>query len=74
MASLVGRVEDLVVENGEVQGKSKTDRVGWGEVGLSDIGSSLVGFKGLVRGSLALVAKGKLGEVAVVVTLPVTKK
>lgn len=42
VASTVGRVQNLVVENGEVEGESKTDRVGWGEFGLSDIGSVLI--------------------------------
>ena len=42
MASLIGRVEDLVVENGEVEGESETDGVGRGEFGLSDIGGVLI--------------------------------
>jgi hypothetical protein len=71
MASLVGRVEDLVVENGEVQGETKTDGVSGGKVGLSDLGGSLVGLEGLVGRVLAAVAHGELGEVAVIVTLPV---
>ena len=71
MASLVWSVEDLVVEDGEVQGKTQSDWVGWGKVGLGNLGGSLVSLKRLVGGSLALVANGELGEVAVVVTLPV---
>lgn len=41
MAGTVGRVEDLVVENGEVQSETKADRVGRGEVGLGNIGGVL---------------------------------
>ena len=71
MASLVGSVENLVVEDGEVQGETKADGVGRRKVGLSNLSSSLVGFKGLVGGVLAAVANGELGKITVVVTLPV---
>lgn len=42
VASTVGRVQNLVVENGEVEGESETDGVGRGEFGLSDIGGVLI--------------------------------
>lgn len=71
VAGLVGGVEDLVVEDGEVQGETKADGVGRGELGLGNLGGSLVGLEGLVGGVLAAVANGELGEVAVVITLPV---
>ena len=70
VASLVWRVEDLVVEDGEVQGKTKTDWVGWSKIALGNLGGGLVSLEGLVGGLLALVADGELGEVAVVITLP----
>jgi hypothetical protein len=73
LASLVGGVEDLVVEDGEVQGKTKADGVGRGEVLGGDLGGSLVSLERLVGGSLALVANGELSKVAVVVTLPVVR-
>lgn len=41
MASTVWRVEDLVVEDGEVQGETETDWVSRCELGLSDVGSVL---------------------------------
>ena len=41
MASTVGRVQDLVVENGEVESQSETDWVSWSELGLSYICSIL---------------------------------
>ena len=41
MACAVGGVEDLVVEDREVEGKSKTDGVSWGELGLGNVGSTL---------------------------------
>ena len=71
VAGLVWRVEDLVVEDGEVQSQTKTDGVGRREIGLGEVGGTLVGLEGLIRGLLALVANGKLGQVTVVVTLPV---
>lgn len=74
MASLVWGVEDLIVENGEVEGKTQSDGVSWGKVGLRNLSGSLVSLERLVGGGLALVANGKLGEVAVVVTLPIDTK
>ena len=71
LAGLVGRVQDLVVEDREVQGKAETDGVGGSELSGGDLGGSLVSLEGLVGGVLALVGHGELGEVAVVVTLPV---
>jgi hypothetical protein len=70
MASLVWGIEDFVVEHGEVEGKTEADWVGWGQVCLSDFGGSLVSLERLVGRGLALVADGKLGKVAVVITLP----
>jgi len=71
VASLVGGVENLVVEDGEVQGETKADGMCRGEVSLSNVGCGSVSLERLVGRSLALVAKGELSEVAVIVTLPV---
>ena len=73
VASLVGSVEDLVVEDGEVEGKTEADGVGRGELSLSDLGGGLVCLERLVGRLLALIASGEFCEVAVVVTLPVLK-
>lgn len=73
MASLVRGVEDLIVEHGEVQGETQADGVGGGKVGLGNLGGGLVGLEGLVGRVLAAVANGELGQVTVVVTLPVIK-
>lgn len=72
MASLVGGVQNLVVEDGEVQGETQADGVSRRKLGLSDLGGGLVGVERLVGRVLALVANGELGQVAVVVTLPIT--
>lgn len=72
VASLVRSVENLVVEDGEVEGKAETDGVSGRKLGLGNVGSVLVGVERLVGGVLALVANGELGEVTVVVTLPIT--
>ena len=71
MAGLIRSVENLVVEDGEVQGKTKADGVSGRQLSLGDLGGSLVGLERLVGRVLALVANGELGKVAVVVTLPV---
>lgn len=71
MASLVRGVQDLVVEHGEVKRQSEADRVGRRKLGLGNLRGSLVSLKGLIGGILALITNGELGQVAVVVTLPV---
>ena len=73
LASLVGRVEDLVVEDGEVKGKTKADGVSGGKVLGSDLSGGFVSLERLVSRSLALVTNSELGEVAVVVALPVSR-
>ena len=73
MASLIGGVEDLVVEDREVKGEPKTNRVRGRELGLRNLGSGLVGIERLVGGVLARVADSELRKVAVVVTLPVSQ-
>jgi len=37
MASPVRRVQDLVIEDGEVEGETETDGVSWSELGLSNV-------------------------------------
>lgn len=70
MASLVGRVKNLVVEDGEVESETETDRVCGSQISSSDLGSSFVGLERLVGGTLALLGDGEFGEISVVVTLP----
>ncbi len=41
VASAIGRVEDLVVEDREVQGEAETDGMGRRELGLGDVGGVL---------------------------------
>jgi len=45
MTSLVGRIENLVVKDGEVEGKTKADWMRRSKVCLSNFGGSLVSFK-----------------------------
>lgn len=71
MASLIGGVEDLVVEDREVEGQAQTDGVGRSKVGGSNLSSGLVGLERSIGSTLAVVANGKLSKVTVVVTLPV---
>lgn len=73
MARLIRRIKDLIVEDREIQGETKTDWMRGSKVSLSDFGSILVGLKRLVSRRLAFVAKSKFGQVAVVVSLPKSK-
>jgi hypothetical protein len=73
LASLVGRVEDLVVEYGEVQCETETNGMSGRKVGGSDISGGLVSLERLVGGGLALVTNGELGKVTVVVALPMQR-
>ncbi len=70
VASLVGRVENLVVEDGEVQRKTETDRVRGREISLRDLRGVLVGLERLLGRLLAPFANRELGKVTVVVALP----
>ncbi len=74
MARLIRRIEDLVVEDGEIQGKTKTDGMRGSKVSLSDFGGILVGLKRFVGRSLAFVAKSEFGQIAVVVSFPKSKR
>jgi hypothetical protein len=88
VARAVGRVQDLVVEDREVEGETQADGVGGGELGLGNVGGVLwdmlvsdrvcgvweLYLVSLVCGSgstLALLSRGELGQVAVVITLPI---
>lgn len=71
VASLVWRIQDFVVENGKVERKTKSNWVRGCEIGLRNLGGSLVGVERLVGRPLPLIAERKLGKVAVVVALPV---
>jgi len=70
MACLIGRVQDFIVEDGEVKGQTKTDWVCGCKVGLGNFGGILVSLERLVCRLLALVANSELSEVTVVITLP----
>ena len=71
MACLIGGVEDLVVEDGEIEGETKADWVCWCKIGLSNFGGILVSLEGLIGRLLSLIANGKLSKVSVVISLPV---
>jgi len=71
VASLVGGVEDLIVEDGEVQGETESDWVSRSEIGLGNLSRSLVCLQGLVGRFLSLVGGGEFGEVTMIITLPV---
>jgi hypothetical protein len=51
VACTVGRVQDLVVEDREVEGKTQADWVGWGELGLGNVGGVLSQMLALSRAS-----------------------
>lgn len=60
MAGLVGSIQDFVVEDGEVQGKTQADGVRGRQLGLSDLRGSLISLEGLIRRLLASVANSEL--------------
>ncbi len=71
VAGLIGGIEDLVVENREVQCEAEADGMGWSEIGRGYLGGRFISFQRLVGRILALIADGKFGQIAVIVTLPV---
>lgn len=64
-----GIVEDFVVEDGEVEGKSEADGVGGAELGRGNLEGLLVRFKGVLAGSGVVITSRVLSDVSVVVTL-----
>jgi hypothetical protein len=73
VAGTVGGVENLVVEDGEVESKSKTDGVSWGQFGLCDFCGALVGFMSTGSSLLARIASSKLCKITVIISLPASK-
>lgn len=73
VAGLVGRVQDFVVEDGEVQSETETDGMCGSQVRGSNLGSLLVSLQGLVCRCFSLFLNGKFGKVSVVVALPETR-
>jgi hypothetical protein len=70
MAWVIGTVQNLIIEYREVESKSKMDRMCWGQLGNGNIEGGLVNIKGLVGRVFSLVARGKLSQVAMVITHP----
>jgi hypothetical protein len=68
LASLIGGVQDLVVENGEVKGQTETDGVGGREIS-GDLRGLLVSLKRLVTSILSAISLLELSNITVVVTL-----
>jgi hypothetical protein len=71
MACLIRRVQNFIIEHGEVEGETKANWVCRRKVSLSNFGSVLVGLERLVGGFLALLTNGELSKVTVIVTLPI---
>ena len=60
-------VHDLIVEDGEIQGKSQSDRVGGLQLGSGDICGVVICFKGGSGGLVVLLSDGVLADVSEVV-------
>lgn len=73
VASLIRGVQNLIIEDREVEGETKTDWVGWSKVSLGNFGCVLVSLEGLVGRLLSLITNGELSKVTVVISLPVVK-
>jgi hypothetical protein len=70
VASTVGGVENLVVEDREVQGKTKSDWVSSSKLNLCNFSSTLVCFMSRCSSLLSVFTSSELCKVTVVVTLP----
>lgn len=70
MACTVGRVQDLVVKYGEIEGEAQADWVSRCQLGNGNFRRGGVGLKGLVGGFLATFTGGELGQVAVIIAFP----
>lgn len=70
LASAVWRVEDFIIENGEVKGQSQANGVRWREFGQGYVASSFVRDQTVLCCLLPVVACGELCQVPVVISLP----
>lgn len=70
LASAVWRVEDFIIENGEVKGQSQANGVRWREFGQGNVASSFVRDQTVLCCLLPVVACSKLCQVPVVISLP----
>jgi len=70
LACLVRRIQDLVVEYGEIKSKTKSDRVGWSKLLLRNTTGRLICLVRSIGGSFPLVSLSKFSEIAVVVSVP----
>lgn len=73
VASTVGRVENFVVEDRKVQGKTKSDWVSSSKLNLCDFSSTLVSFVSRCGSLLSVFTSGEFCKVTVVVTLPMKR-
>jgi hypothetical protein len=69
LASLVRRIENLVVEDREVEGQSQSDRMRWWKIRGGNSTGSLVGIEGGSARLLADITSLELREITVVVSL-----
>jgi hypothetical protein len=69
----IGAIQNIIIEDREVEGKSKTARVCWRQFSESNIGGGLVSVEGLVGRVFPLAACGKLSQVEMVTTYPTMK-
>jgi hypothetical protein len=70
VACLVRSIQNFIIKHGKVEGKAEANGVCRGEIGVGDLCGGLVSLERLVGRRLALVANGKLGKIAVIITLP----
>jgi len=73
-ARAVGRVEDFIVEYGEVKSQTQTNRVCRLKVCHCNITSSFVSNQTVFCSLLPVISCGKLSKIPVVITLPEASK
>ena len=69
LASLLGRVEDLVVEDGEVERQTEADRMRWLHLGLSNLKGFLISLLRIFENGCSSVTHSHLGKVPVIISL-----
>ena len=69
-ACAVRRIEDLVIENGEVECQPKPNRVGWRQLCCGNVRSCFVRDQTVLGGLLAIVSSRKFSQVPVIIAFP----
>lgn len=73
MASLIGRIENLIVKDGEIKGQTKADWMSRCEIRLGNLRGILISLQGLIGRLLAPLSRSEFGEITMIISFPLNR-